>query len=251
MTWTALAWNILYALLIFAAGNLLSAWLRDFVALSLERTRLDILVRRLLVSLVRPVVVALAAFAALAQLGIPMTSFAAIAGAVTLAIGMALRGSLSNVASGAMLLTLRPFEKGEFITAGGHSGTVHDLGLFHTTLHGSAGNTITLPNDTVWGGAIVNVSDRPTRRIEHVFTLVPKADIGVAEIAMLDVLGKDERILETPAPSVTYQTSEVGVVLTAFGHVDNADFGGARSDTCRGILERLRDAGVELATRTV
>lgn len=248
MSWTEIAWNLLYALLILVAGNVLSAWLRDAAALALDRSPLDMLVRRLIVSTVRPVVLAITVFAALAQLGIPMTTFAAMAGAVTLAIGLSLQGSLSNVASGAMLLSLRPFDVGDRIEAAGHEGIVSQLGLFHTRLHAN-GNTVTLPNDAVWSKAITNFGDLPTRRIDQVYTLVHDSDAQQAEALLLKLLDADERVLAQPPALVRYAVDDLGVVLTSQAHVANIDFQAVRSDQCRDALAAFKEAGIRLASR--
>lgn len=249
MTWNEIAWNCLYALLIFAAGNVASAWLRDTTAIALERTRLDAIVRRLVVNLVRPVIIALTVFAALAQLGIPMETFATMAGAATLAVGLAMKGSLSNVASGAMLLSLRPFTVGDNIEAAGIDGRVKEVGLFHTTIVAAEGNTITVQNDAVWNRPITNRSDRPTRRFTHRWTLRADSDADAAHALILDVLQADERVLDDPAPIVRYDVDDLGIVLQGFAHVANDDFTEARSDACRAILARFHSAGIQLATR--
>ena len=249
MTWNEIAWNCVYALLIFAAGNVVSAWLRDMVTLTLERTPLDAIVRRLVVKLVRPVIIAFAVFAALAQLGIPMETFATMAGAATLAIGLAMKDSLSNVASGAMLLSLRPFTVGDTVQAGGIDGRVKEVGLFSTTIVAAEGDTITVQNDAVWSKPITNRSDRPTRRFAHRWTLSVDSDAAAAEALVLEVLGSDPRVLDEPAPMVPYDVDDLGIVLEGFAHVPNEHFAAARSDACRAILARFHQAGIQLATR--
>lgn len=251
MTWTEIAWNVAYALLILAAGNLIGGWLKGVVGSTLQRTGLDPIVRRLLESLVRPVVLTLAAFAALQQLDIPITTFAAMAGAVTLAIGMSLQGSLSNVASGALLLTFRPFNVGDTIQAGGQTGKVHALHLFSTTLFTSAGQTVTLPNDAIWKGAITNFSDRPTRRIRLVFTLPADADFQKAEAALMKAMEAEERLLEDPGFSVVYdEATDLGLPLAAVAHTTNADYWGTLTDLQKALLVELKAAGITLSTRT-
>lgn len=249
MTWTDIAWNILYALIILIAGNVLGTWLRGLMATWMERTRLDPIVRRLVVSMVRPIVIGLALFAALQQLGIG-TTFAAIAGAVTLAVGMSLQGSLSNVASGTLLLTFRPFNVGDVVTVAGNTGTVQQLSLFTTTLHTPAGQTVTVPNDSVWKGSITNYSDRPTRRVRIELTLPVTTDLAKAEEALTAALADQDDVLEEPAPGITYATTtDVGIVVAVTAHTTNADYWGVLSALQRRCLVSLKDAGVTLATR--
>ena len=213
-TLTLVAWNLCYALVILLFGSLIANWARGAMAAFLGRTRLDPIVRRLLVSVVRPLILAIAVFAALQKLGVPISTFAAMLGAATLAVGMAMRGSLSNVASGTMLLTLRPFNVGDTVTAGGHTGTVHALKLFTTELHTADGQTVCLPNDVLWKGAIVNFADRPTRRIRLLLTVPINTDLSKAIDTLTVVTAMDDRVLADPKPGVSVaDITEVGLQL--------------------------------------
>lgn len=250
MNWTDILWNIATAIVILLSGNVLGNWLTGIAASWLERTRLDPIVRRLLVSLVRPVIVVLAIFAALQQVGIPITTFAAMAGAITLAVGMSLQGSLSNVASGTLLLTFRPFNVGDVVTAGGQTGTVQALHLFSTTLHTPAGQTVTLPNDVVWKAPITNFSDRPTRRVRLVFTVPPDTPPDVVDAALKAAIAADERILAEPAAAVLYdEATDLGQPVAVAVHVANADYGKVLFALQRACYSELQAAGVTLATR--
>lgn len=242
---TDIAWKLAYALLILAGGSLVGSWLSGVANLAFERARLDPMVRRLLVSLVRPAVFALAVFAALAQLGIPMTSFAAIAGAVTLAIGLALQGSLSNVASGAMLLTIRPFSVDDTVQVAGVVGKVRALQLFCTVLDTHDGKIITLPNDVVWKSPISTFSATRTSRIDLAYTLPPQADHQRAEAELLAAMGADARALQSPAPIVVWgDVGDLGVRMTGRLWVENGHVESAKSDIQRDVLGRFRAAGV-------
>lgn len=249
MSWTDIAWNILYALIIVVAGNLLATWMRGLVGAWMERTHLDPIVRRLIVSMVRPIILAVSLFAALQQLGIG-TTFAAIAGAVTLAVGMSLQGSLSNVASGTLLLTFRPFNVGDTVTVSGNTGTVQQLSLFTTVLHTPAGQTVTIPNDTVWKNPITNFSDRPTRRVRIELNLPFDADLDKAEEALLAAIAGTDKVLEEPAPSVIYPSvTELGLVVAANVHTTNADFGTVNSALHRRCIAELQRVGITVASR--
>ncbi len=250
MPWTSLLWNIAYAIIILIAGNVFGSWLRGLLATRLERTTLDPTVRRLVVSLVRPLVIVIAVVAALKQLSIPISTFAAIVGASTLAVGMALRGSLSNIASGALLLTFRPFNVGDTVTVGGVTGTVHALQLFTTILHTSDGQTVTLANDAVWASTITNYSDRPTRRIRLVFTVPPDADLERVEACLRGVIEGHEAVLDDPEPQVGYdQATDLGLPVLLTVHVVNADYWSARSALQKAAALALAEAGIVLATR--
>lgn len=250
MNWIELAWNVAYALLILLAGNFLAGWLRGLVSNALARTQLDPIVRQLLVSMVRPIVIILAAFAALQQIGIPITTFAAIVGAVTLAVGMSLQGSLSNVASGTLLLTFRPFNVGDVVTSGGITGTVKALHLFTTILNTPDGQTVTLPNDVVWKSAITNFSDRPTRRVRLVFVVPPDTNLEKADIALRAVMDNEARVLTEPAPNVLFdEATDLGLPVILVAHVANPDFGATRSALQRAAIETLAINEITLSTR--
>ena len=242
---TTLLLRGVYALLIVAAGYFVAGWATGAVNLALERTRIDPIVRRLIVSLVRPVFIAIAVFCAISVLGIPMTTFAAIAGAVTLAVGMSLQGSLSNVASGAMLLTLRPFDVDDVVSAGGHTGKVQSLKLFVTTLETPDGNVITLPNDVVFKGPITTYTTTPNSRVDLTFVLAADTDLEKAA-----TLIEQERILDDPAPAVVFNGStELGIQIIGRGWAANADKWGAQSDIQARILTAFQKGKVKLATR--
>jgi len=248
--WTDLLWKGIYALLVFGGGYFVAGWLTGVVNLALERAKLDPIVRRLIVSTVRPVVLSIALFAALAVIGIPMTTFAAMAGASTLAIGLALQGSLSNIASGAMLLSLRPFDADDFITAGGHSGKVRSLKLFVTVLDTPDGNTITLPNDVVFGGPITTFTTTPNSRVDMTWVVGTDTDLDAVRDMVLQAMAADERTLEEPAPSFTVKgMTDLGIEVIGKVWTLNADKWDARSDIQAEVFKKLQGAKVHLPTR--
>jgi small conductance mechanosensitive channel len=246
MTWTEIFWNVAYALLILGAGSLVGSWLAGVTNTALERHRFDPLVRSLTVGLVKPAVLAVAAFAALTRLGIPMTTFAAVAGAAVLAVGLAVQGSLSNVASGALLLSLRPFSVDDLVTAGGYTGKVRSLQLFCTTLDTADGKIVTLPNDVVWRAAIVTWSATPTVRVDLRHVVLPgEAGPERAHDELLAALLADARVLPSPAPTVVWgEAVDGGIELTGQAWVKNNDRDAARSDLQRDVLRRFGEARV-------
>lgn len=244
-------WSILYALVLLGAGWVLGSWLAGVARLALERGRLDPAVRHLLVSLVRPLVIVVAVIAALNLVGIDLTVLVAVLGAATLAIGLALRDSLANVAAGALLLTLRPFHGGDFVEVSGQSGTVMSLGLFTTGLKNSQGVLITVPNRLVIAQAIKNFTRNGLRRADITFRVAPDTDLGAAKQAILAVLEADERVLDEPGPMVRVEAIDAwGVDLLVAGWFTADDFGAGKSDVTAALREALESSGVELSTRT-
>ncbi|MEZ4322437.1 MAG: mechanosensitive ion channel [Myxococcota bacterium] len=249
-TTTDLLLKGLYALLVFGAGYVLAGWVQGVTNHALERTAIDPIVRRLMVSLVRPVLLAVTVFAALSLVGIPMTTFAAMAGAATLAVGLAMQSSFSNVASGALLLTLRPFNADDMITAAGHTGKVRSLKLFCTVLDTPDGNTITIPNDVVFKSAITTFTTTPTSRIDLTWVVATDTDLDKAAEIVLEALTGDPRTLEDPEPTLVYNgVTELGIELIGRAWTLNEEKGGTRSAVHRTVLKAFQKGGIQLATR--
>lgn len=136
----------------------------------------------------------------LAILGVPMASMVAVIGSCGLAIGLALQGSLGNIAGGFILMITKPFKVGDFVTCGDKSGTVEDIGLFYTTLMTADNRRITFPNSTISNDTLINVSAEKNRRVDLVFTASYNADTAKVKNTLLGVAEKHELIMKEPAP---------------------------------------------------
>ena len=137
---------------------------------------------------------------ALNIMGIPMTSMVAVIGSCGLAVGLALQGSLSNIAGGFIILFCRPFSAGDFISSGDISGTVDDIGIFHTRLITVDNRKIIVPNSTISNATITNFSAMKTRRVDLTFTAAYDCDIDKVEKTLLAVCAAHEKVLKDPAP---------------------------------------------------
>ena len=135
-------------------------------------------------------------------LGVPTASFLAVLGSAGLAIGLALQGSLSNFAGGVLILTVKPFRKGEFITAMSVSGTVHEINLLNTILKTPDNQTVFIPNGQLAGATITNFSVEPTRRLVMEFGISYGDDIKKAKGIIEEAVKGDERVLEDPVPQI-------------------------------------------------
>ncbi|EQB39094.1 hypothetical protein M947_08000 [Sulfurimonas hongkongensis] len=135
-------------------------------------------------------------------LGIDTTSFLAILGAASLAVGLALKDSLSNIGSAVLIIVFRPFKVGDFIDAGGASGTVEDINLFSTTISPADNRTITVPNSAITKSNITNYSKKSTRRLSHTFGIGYDDDLKLAKEILMQIMLDDKRILREPAPFV-------------------------------------------------
>ncbi|HCY78011.1 MAG TPA: mechanosensitive ion channel protein [Ignavibacteriales bacterium] len=140
--------------------------------------------------------------AAVGQLGVETTSFIAVLGAAGLAVGLALQGSLSNLAAGVMLVIFRQFKVGQFIEGGGASGTVEKIGIFNTTLVSIDNKVIYIPNSKLINDNITNYNEKETRRVDMVFGISYSDDVNKAKYLINEILKSDERILRNPAPQV-------------------------------------------------
>lgn len=140
--------------------------------------------------------------AALSQLGVNTSSLVALIGAAGLAVGLALQGSLQNFASGVMLLIFKPFKKGDFIEVDGVAGKVEQMGLLLLELRTNDNKSILLPNNSVFGGKIVNYSRNETRRIDLIFDIAYESDIAQAKAIVAEVLQNEPRVLKDPEPVI-------------------------------------------------
>ncbi len=183
----------------------------------------------------------------LAQFGVQTTSMIAALGAAGLAIGLALQGTLANIAAGIMVLVLRPFNVGDYIDAGGNSGTVDEIGLFVTQLKTADGVFVCSPHSQLWSSVITNYSRYPTRRLELVIGIGYEDDIEKALKTLHDLAAGDERVLQDPAPAVMVKSlddSAVTIALRAWSTTD--DFWSLTWDLTRQAKETFDKAKISI-----
>ncbi len=183
----------------------------------------------------------------LAEFGIQTTSIIAVLGAAGLAIGLALQGTLQNVAAGIMLLIIRPFQVGDYIEAGGASATVDEIGLFMTRMHTPQGIFIAVPNSKIWSDTIVNYSKRAVRRLDILIGISYDDDIDHAVEVLMDLISKEERILNRPDPCVIVKAlGESSVDLEIRAWTKGSDFWATRFDMIRAIKYRLDEEEISI-----
>jgi small conductance mechanosensitive channel len=149
----------------------------------------------IIASVVRYTLMIFILVAVLAQFGVQTASIIAALGAAGLAIGLALQGTLQNIAAGLMLLFLRPFKVGDYIDAEGRAGTVGEIGLFVTQMTTLDGVFVSVPNSQLWGSMIHNYSRLPHRRVDVIIGISYEDDIETGQAALINLMGKDSRIL--------------------------------------------------------
>ena len=202
------------------ASRRFSTLIRDWLNKS---SRIDRTLAPILAALVRYAILTLTVVVTLGNFGVETTSIIAVLGAAGLAIGLALQGTLSNVAAGLMLLFLRPFKVGDWVEAAGVSGSVREIGLFTTTIDTFDNVFISVPNSAIWTSNIINHARYGTRRMDLDIGISYDADLDTAEEAMME-LAADSRVLSDPAPRflvVSYGDSAINVRLRAYAEYDD------------------------------
>ena len=237
--------DVLGALVLLIVGWIVAGWARSMTLRLMGRTeRLDKTIRPLIANGVKYTILAFVLVAVLAKFGVQTTSLIAALGALGLAIGLSLQGTLSNVAAGVMLLILRPFHVGEYIDADGTAGTVEEIGLFTSRLCTFDGVFLSVPNSQLWGRPIKNYTRNPTRRIDVPVGIAYDDDIGVASDALMAVLTGDERIQGDPAPQVMVTSlGDSSVNLNMRCWVKKEDYWGTLFDLNRRGKEAVEAAG--------
>lgn len=241
--------NLLLAVLILVLGWAVARWLSGWLQRVLARSRhMDATIKPFLVNCVRYAILAITLVAVLSQFGVQTTSVIALLGATGLAIGLALQGTLSNVASGVMLLVLNPFRVSDsVVVAGAIAGTVRQINLFNTVLVTADMVYIAVPNSQIFSGAITNYSREPTRRINIIVRIDYGDDIGKAQDILLDIMNTDSRVLKNTPPTAQVNelnTSSVDLVARCF--VANAAYWDAFTDMQKTIKQRFEAAGLTI-----
>jgi len=233
------AWSgrILAALAIFVIGRLVARALTRWFSRAVHGVGLDDTLSRFLGNLIYMVLLVFVLVTAISTLGVPTTNFLAIVGAAGLAIGLALKDSLSNFSSGVMLVFFRPFKVGDLIDAAGVSGVVESIGIFNVTLQTPDNRVITVPNSLIYGGTITNYNTEPTRRIDLTVAIGYDADIAQAKSVIEAVVAAEARVARRPAPEIAVQdVLQTAVTLAVRVWVNSGDYGNVRSD----LLERIK-----------
>lgn len=188
--------NIVAAIAIIIVGMIIARVISNAVNRVLRARHIDATVADFLSALVRYGIIAFTIIAALGRVGVQTASVIAVLGAAGLAVGLALQGSLSNLAAGVLLVTFRPFRTGEFVDLGGVMGTVQNVQIFSTTLKSADGKIVVVPNGKIIAGNIVNFSREPIRRNEFIIGVAYDADVDRVIALLQEVVEADERVLK-------------------------------------------------------
>lgn len=211
--------RLVMALVVLIVGLRIIRLVNHGIGKVIERRSLDPTLKPFFKSIAAIVLKALLFITVLSMLGVQMTSFIALLGAGGIAIGMALSGTLQNVAGGVVLLTLRPFRVGDFIETQGYSGSVKAIGIFHTTLTTGDNKTVILPNAPVANDPLVNFTSQDRRRVELTIGIGYDDDIDQARGIIRRLIDADERVIQDPEPVIAVSAladSSVNFIVRAW-----------------------------------
>jgi len=200
--------NIVAAIAIIVIGMIVARIISNAVNRVMRARHIDATVADFLSALVRYGVIAFTLIAALGRVGVQTASVIAVLGAAGLAIGLALQGSLSNLAAGVLLVTFRPFRSGEYVDLGGVAGTVLQVQIFSTTLRSADGRMVVIPNGKIIANNIINFSREPVRRNEFIIGVAYDSDIEKVKQLLTNIIESDDRILKDR--EMTVRLNELG-----------------------------------------
>lgn len=231
--------RILFAVVILVVGRWIAKRIVGFLRRLMQRAELDEMLVSFLCNIAYAMLLVVVVLAALDQLGVNTTSALAVLGAAGLAIGLALQSSLSNFASGVMLILFRPFNKGDFVEAAGVSGVVEDIRMFSTVLHTVDNREIVIPNDQINSDKIINYSARDTRRVDLVFGIGYGDDLAKAKQLLDEAVAAEKRILQDPAAVIMVsELADSSVNIAVRPWVNSADYWDVRA----ALLESVKSA---------
>ncbi|MBT3552576.1 MAG: mechanosensitive ion channel [Rhodospirillaceae bacterium] len=247
--------DVLGAIIVLLVGLWLSGWMQRAVRKVMERSsRVDATLVGFFSSVARYVVLIVTGMAVLDRFGVETTSLVAVLGAAGLAIGLALQGTLSNVAAGVMLLIFRPFKVGDFVEAAGQAATVQELNLFFTVMATLDNVRITIPNGQIWGATLKNFSANPIRRVDFVFGISYDADIDKAMDTIRDLVSSDARVHKDPEPFLAVSNlGDSSVDITVRVWAQTEDYWAVNFDTIKAVKQRFdaEGIGIPFPSRTI
>tara|TARA_B100000965_G_C19583912_1_gene754800 strand:+ start:259 stop:1074 length:816 start_codon:yes stop_codon:yes gene_type:complete len=212
-----------------------------------EKRDLDPSLKPFLIGLFNSLLKVFLVISVLSMIGIEMTSFIAILGAVGLAIGMALSGTLQNFAGGVIILILKPYKVGDWIDAQGHSGTVNAIQIFHTILKTPDNKTIIIPNGPLSTGSLTNYSTEATRRVDWTFGIGYGDKIEDARAILNEILAADERIFKDPEPFVKVsELADSSVNLATRVWVNAGDYWPVKMETMEKVYNAFNEKGINI-----
>lgn len=239
--------KVLLGIVTLIVGFWLAKVITKVLHKSLEKAKVEETLLAFLTSIVSILLKVLVVISVATMVGIQMTSFIAIMGAMAFAVGLAFQGSLSNFSGGILIILLKPFKSGDFIEAQGHSGTVDSIQIFHTILKTVDNKKIIIPNGPLSNGNIVNYTAQDTRRNNWVFGIGYGDDFEKAKRLILDILEADERVLKDPAPFAKVgELAGSSVNITVRSWVSLAEYWNVHFDVIEKVKKSFDENGISI-----
>jgi small conductance mechanosensitive channel len=239
--------KIVAAIAILVIGRWVAKGLTRLTRRAMEKAKVDMMLAKFIGNLVYIALLSFVVLAAINQLGVQTTSFIAVIGAAGLAVGLALQGSLANLAAGVLIILFRPYKVGDYIEGGGVAGTVEEVQIFTTLLKTPDNKTIIVPNGQIMGGTITNYSARAERRIDLVVGVGYDVDLDKTRQVLTDLLSADQRILEEPAPLIgVLELADSSVNFVVRPWVKTADYWSVYFDLNERIKKRFDAEGITI-----
>ena len=244
---TAMGLKLAAAVVILIIGRWVAKAFTGFLRRNMQKRNMDALLVDFSTRILYAVLLLVIVLTAIASVGVDIAPLMVLLGGSALAVGLALQGSLSNFASGLMLVIFHPFGKGDFVEAGGVSGTVIRVGIFNTELKTPDNRNIVVPNSSITGSPITNFSANPTRRVDLLIGVHYDDDLKVARDTIMNVLKSHDKVLEDPAPVVlVMELADSSVNIAARPWVNSGDFWVVRSELMEQIKSALEAAGCSI-----
>lgn len=239
--------NIILALAVFIVGRWLASMIVRGIKRLMKRANMDEALIGFLSSILNAILLVVVIIAALEQLGVNTTSVLAVFAAAGLAVGLALKDSLSNFSAGVMLIIFKPFKVGNFVEAAGIAGVVEEIRIFNTQLRTGDNREIIVPNSQIYSGIITNFSAREQRRIDLVIGIGYEDDIRAAKQILEEIMQAEERILKDPEPVILVsELGESSVDLAVRPWVSSGDYWNVRSDLLETIKREFDAKGISI-----
>ncbi len=243
----SIAGRLLICAVILVAGHFIIKFVTKKLLNSKQMNKLEPGVRGFLRTFIKVLLNAILIISVVGVLGIPMASVVAVLGAAGAAIALALQGTLGNLASGIMLVVLRPFRTGDFIEVGGNLGTVLEIGLFATTVVTVDNRHVIIPNGTLTTSTIINYSSEEKRRVDMTVSAAYGSDIEKVKAVILDYAKRDSMILDDPAPFVRMtDMSDSSIDFTVRMWVKGKDYWDVRFNLSENIYNEFGKNGIKI-----
>lgn len=237
--------KVLTAIIIVLVGSWIAKVIRKGIRKGMSRKNLDATITNFTCSVTYALLMAFIVVAALGQLGVQTSSIVAILGASALAVGLALQGSLSNLAAGVLLMVTRPFKAGDYVETAGNAGVVEAISLLNTTLKSIDNKKIILPNSGIIGSPIINYTAEQKRRVDLKVGVSYKSDLRKVREVLMDEITRNDKVLKDPAPMVgVVEMAASSVNLVVRPWVNTADYWDVYFALTESIKLRLDAEGI-------